>query len=713
VRSEWSGTAEPRLVRLTRVSSKKPDAVCVRLLARNRAARSHTQLLTDDTGVEHETAQAACRALGLLDEAHEAQTVLEHAMREGYASHSMLRSLFVQLIVAGHMLDAVIEIDGLLAAMHDGSGSDDGALNDIAKRLLMMGIDAFRVLPPNRQPTHVPTLLEMSVDALKSPDVWRRRIAADAQLRLDGAPGEYEQTDVVHYMLTGAGAVAPVPHGAAPDLRSVAYVRPSASEHYVLFGDAGAGKSRVIHRTIAELSARSMFARVTAIGNLPATAFENGTTVHKLFNLHAGGDDGDGNYLIDLARNGGSVSDEVDAMLSDERCARLIIDEGVSGDSQLLEAVVLFMRRYRVRVLIVGDGQQLAPVVPRGSVADVVNRSVLRSTVRHSAKREFVLRRQQRARGDLPWAADCATLATATAPVLADHPFTDARQYASAVALRLHSTAVFVHRTLPSGAREVAYRALFWLFGRTPDGKIDTSRTDRYVLVATNTQRNWWNENVTFLRQCDYPFLDSKSYYAVNTASFVGGDDDGATEDMAMEALRDEAYMFDHADHAVPLSTVELVVGDRVMLPMTVDSTERLVKNRVVIVRQLESHAVVVEDVAPHSRGRAPVKQHVLCRQRFKFGLTKHLNGVEIRRLQIPVQLAWAISVNKSQGQSIPRQLLDLRRGYWQHGSGYVAPSRCPTRANCAAYVDAHSSIVEDGAFVPVIRNVVYPGLTL
>ena len=136
-----------------------------------------------------------------------------------------------------------------------------------------------------------------------------------------------------------------------------------------------------------------------------------------------------------------------------------------------------------------------------------------------------------------------------------------------------------------------------------------------------------------------------------------------------MEALRDEAHMFDHTDHTVPLSTVELVVGDCVMLPMSLDSTERLVKNRIVIVRRLEWNAIVVEDIPTSATGggRQPTKQHILCRQRFKFSLSRHLKGVEIHRFQIPVQLAWAISVNKSQGQSIPRQLIDLRRKY---GSG-------------------------------------------
>lgn len=116
-------------------------------------------------------------------------------------------------------------------------------------------------------------------------------------------------------------------------------------------------------------------------------------------------------------------------------------------------------------------------------------------------------------------------------------------------------------------------------------------------------------------------------------------------------------------------------------------------------------NAIEVENEHDQSR-------HLLCRQRFEFSLTGSLKSVKINRFQVPAQLAWAITVNKAQGTTIPRTLLDLRRPYWQHGSGYVAPARVPTRHGCAAYVDARTCI-NGQRVVPVICNVVLPGLTL
>ncbi|MBI9065073.1 MAG: AAA family ATPase [Marinilabiliaceae bacterium] len=44
---------------------------------------------------------------------------------------------------------------------------------------------------------------------------------------------------------------------------------------------------------------------------------------------------------------------------------------------------------------------------------------------------------------------------------------------------------------------------------------------------------------------------------------------------------------------------------------------------------------------------------------------------------QIPIKLAWAITIHKSQGKSFNRVVLDLGRGSFAHGQTYVALSRC------------------------------------
>ena len=69
---------------------------------------------------------------------------------------------------------------------------------------------------------------------------------------------------------------------------------------------------------------------------------------------------------------------------------------------------------------------------------------------------------------------------------------------------------------------------------------------------------------------------------------------------------------------------------------------------------------------------------------------------IPLRHLQFPVHLAFAMTINKSQGQSVQHVGLDLQAAVFSHGQLYVALSWCTHPRNVKVLFPEHQNGTRD-----------------
>ena len=150
-------------------------------------------------------------------------------------------------------------------------------------------------------------------------------------------------------------------------------------------------------------------------------------------------------------------------------------------------------------------------------------------------------------------------------------------------------------------------------------------------------------------------------------------------------------------------------VGDVMLLLKTLDKVAGLVKNARVRVVRVRWNAVEV--ALPRASGVETL--HTIGRAYFKMAI-KPGSPIILIRKQLPLKHAYAISANKSQGQTLDLVLFDARKPAFSGGQQYVVCSRVRRRSSFAAVVDDANLLHPARSGRPrtlVVANVVYTEL--
>jgi len=215
---------------------------------------------------------------------------------------------------------------------------------------------------------------------------------------------------------------------------------------------------------------------------------------------------------------------------------------------------------------------------------------------------------------------------------------------------------------------------------------ISNDLTKKAILCSTNVRCDQWNELV---QQRNNSSADVTTLYSSN--EFADLDD---PHGVLNDVINLDTLQF-YNKPGVPVHELKLKVNDICFLMRTLSKKEQLCKNVRVQIRKITPYRIEVLALTSN-----PIIRNI---PRIKFDI-RHSIGYTLVRTQFPLQLCYAMTINKSQGQTLPWSVFDVSVPCFSHGQGYVALSRANFFGNTAMFCLENQ--IFDGAVT--FENVVY-----
>ena len=160
----------------------------------------------------------------------------------------------------------------------------------------------------------------------------------------------------------------------------------------------------------------------------------------------------------------------------------------------------------------------------------------------------------------------------------------------------------------------------------------------------------------------------------------------------------DETFLNELSPKNIPKHKLALKPGVPVMILKNLSVKDGLANGARGVVSKLKRRLLVI---------KIGNKEHCIPRIPFKFSM----HGLVVVRRQFPVRLSFAITVHKSQGQTLNKVGLDMTTMFFAHGQTYVGLSRARNLGDTIVLVSPERIIPSSDPPAAEVRNIVLPQL--
>ena len=431
-------------------------------------------------------------------------------------------------------------------------------------------------------------------------------------------------------------------------------------------GPGGSGKTVVLNLIAAKLRHEGKIVLCVASTGIAALNYEGGSTAHSTFKIPV--DHLDNKLVCNISNSSqrGKLIRETTVIIWDElpMTHKFIIEAVDRTLKDFTKNNSFFGNK---NVLFAGDFRQIPPVIKNGNESEIITSTIKFSYCWKNIDK-FQLTIPERSKNDLDFYKYLLKIGENKIEEFEFHGQKVIKLKKFDFVFTLKEIIDFVY---PNNILNDFYKV-----------------SKRAILSATNKNIDEINEIVLKEKIKGDEFI----LYSADTM-VIDKESNPDDQHMSTEILNS------YKETGIPNHKIKIKIGALCILTRNLNFSEGLVNGTKVVINRICKF--LLEVYKPDS----PLKTHLIPRVIFKFTAGKQ--GCEVLRKQFPVRLAYALTINKSQGQTLDVVGIDLREHVFAHGQLYVALSRARKMRNIC--ILSKESRLHDEALTTA--NIVYSPL--